>query len=549
MSKKIIFSKEARKKLSSGVCQLADAVISTLGPSGRNVIIQQEYGNPYSTKDGVTVAKSIELEDELENVGAQLVKQASIKTADQAGDGTTTATLLAQAIFLEGLEKVQGSNVRDIGRGLDFGTKKVVEFLKTYSKDVTEEKQLAQVASISANNDSDIGNLIASAINTVGRDGIVAIEESKSGETYLEIVEGIQFERGYKSPYFVTNNSTMQAVLQNAYILITDKRLNTVKELLPILERVSQENKPLLIIADDIDGETLSTLVLNKMRGIISCVAVKAPEFGDRKKAMLEDIAILTGGTVISEEKGLRLDTMDVDQLGKAEKIVVSRDTTTIVDAKGSEDAIIQRLEELKEQIEKTTSPFDKEVLQTRVAKFAGGVAIVHVGGHTELEMKERKDRVEDSLHATKAAIEEGILPGGGKALLRASKLVGELIEQHTEETEGFLIGLGIIKNACRAPFYQILINAGYGKDLIDLYILKSEEMKNDWVSFDPRIGKTVDMLEAGIVDPTKVVRLALENAVSVASTMLTTDVLVVHQKQQESKENNNNNPYSGMDF
>jgi len=422
MSKKITFSKEARNKLADGVDKLANAVTATLGPSGRNVIIEQDMGNPVSTKDGVTVAKSIELKDKVENLGAQIVKQASIKTAEQAGDGTTTSTLLAQSILNDGIDRMSaGSNAVDIKRGIDKAVKDVVKYLDEQSKDITDEEQLKQIATISANNDTEVGELISTAMEKVGTDGVVTVEESKTGETYLETVEGMQFNRGYKSPYFVTDNSTMTAVLQNPYILITDKRLNQVKELLPILEAVSSSGKSLLVIADDIDGEALSTMVVNKMRGILPVAAVKAPDFGDRKKAILDDIAVLTGGQVVSQEKGMRLDKFDINWLGKATKATVTKDATTIIDALGTEEAIEGRVTEIKNQIEESTSPFEKENLQDRLAKFLGGVAIVHVGGHTEVEMKEKKDRVDDALHATKAALEEGILPGGGIALLNAA--------------------------------------------------------------------------------------------------------------------------------
>jgi len=423
MAKNISFSKDARNKLADGVDKLANAVTATLGPSGRNVIIEQDMGMPVSTKDGVTVAKSIELKDKVENLGAQIVKQASIKTAEQAGDGTTTSTLLAQSILTEGLDRMkQGSNAVDIKRGIDEAVKHITGYLSTESKDITDEEQLKQVATISANNDTEVGELISTAMDKVGQDGVVTIEESKTGDTYLETVEGIQFDRGYKSPYFVTDNNSMQAVLQDPLILITDKGLTQVKELLPILEGVSNQNKSLLIIADNIGGEALSTLVVNKMRGILNCVAVQAPEFGDRKKAVLEDIAILTGGKVVSSEKGMRLDKFDPSWLGSANKVTVGKDTTTIIDAKGSEEEIESRIDQIKKQIDDSNSPFEKETLQSRLAKFVGGVAIVHVGGHTEVEMKEKKDRVDDALHATKAAIEEGILPGGGTALLRAAQ-------------------------------------------------------------------------------------------------------------------------------
>ena len=455
--KNIDYSNNARKSLLNGVDKLANAVTATLGPSGRNVIIEQDMGMPSSTKDGVTVAKSIELKDKVENLGAQIVKQAAIKTAEQAGDGTTTSTLLAQAILNEGIERMNaGSNAVDIKRGIEEAVEDITRFLETESKEITDEEQLKQVATISANNDPEVGELISTAMDKVGRDGVVTIEESKTGETYLETVEGVQFNRGYKSPYFVTDNNTMTAVLQDPLILMTDKRLNSVKELLPILEGASQQSKSLLVIADDIDGEALSTMVVNKMRGILPVVAVKAPEFGDRKKAMLEDIAILTGGQVISSEKGMRLDKFQSEWLGKANKVTVTKDTCTIIDAKGSEESITQRVEEIKTQIDNSDSTFDKEKFQERLAAFIGGVAIVHVGGMTEVEMKEKKDRVEDALHATKAALEEGILPGGGVALLKAAQWLSDSLINPTEDPiQGDkLTGYDIVVNACEQPFF-----------------------------------------------------------------------------------------------
>ena len=461
MSKQIIFSEDARYKLADGVNKLANAVTATLGPSGRNVIIQQDMGNPVSTKDGVTVAKAIELEDAVENLGAQIVKQASIKTAEQAGDGTTTSTLLAQSLLSNGLELLSaGSNAVEVKRGIDKATKEVVEYLiRNYSKEITDEEQLKQVATISANNDTEIGELISTAMDKVGRDGVVTIEESKTGETYLETVEGMQFNRGYKSPYFVTDNNSMTAVLRDPFILITDKRLASVKELLPILEAVSQQNKSLLVIADDIDGEALSTMVVNKMRGILPVVAVKAPEFGDRKKAMLEDIATLTGGQVISSEKGMKLDKFQPEWLGRANKVTVSKDNTTIIDAKGSEEAIVQRVEEIKNQIDETVSPYEKEKLQERLAAFIGGVAIIYVGGHTEVEIKEKKDRVDDALHATKAALEEGILPGGGVALLNAAMHLTDT-RPNKDLSDDQSAGYDIVTAAIENPFMKILQNA-----------------------------------------------------------------------------------------
>nr|AQM32657.1 chaperonin GroEL [uncultured virus] len=537
MDKKIMFSDEARQKLLNGVDKLADAVVATLGPAGRNAIIEQDMGSPVSTKDGVTVAKSIDLEDRVENIGAQLVKQASIKTADQAGDGTTTSTLLAREIYKQGLEVMtKGANAVDVKRGIDEAVKKVVDYLvDDLSKDITDEEQLKQVATISANNDIEVGELISTAMDKVGRDGVVTIEESRTGETYLETVEGMQFSRGYKSPYFVTDNNSMQAVLRDPLILITDKRLNQVKELLPILEAVSQQNKSLLIIADDIDGEALSTLVVNKMRGILHTVAVKAPDFGDRKKAILEDIAVLTGGTVVSSEKGMRLEKFDSNWFGKAKKVTVGKENTTIIDALGSEEAIEGRVNELKAQIDESNSPYEIEKLQERLAAFIGGVAIVHVGGHTEVEMKEKKDRVDDALHATKAALEEGILPGGGIALLNASKYLASFIqdvEDYDRQT-----GYDIIVQATEKPFYQILTNAGYSKkeigDIEEEVLLQEGDL---WAGYNPREQKIVNMFSSGIIDPTKVTRLALENAASVAGTMLITETVISNIKTKEEK-------------
>ena len=532
MSKKITFSDSARNKLASGVNKLADAVSATLGPAGRNVILEQDMGMPTSTKDGVTVAKSIELKDKVENLGAQIVKQASIKTGDQAGDGTTTSTLLAQSILNEGLDKIQaGSNVVDIKRGIDKAVKDVTEFLRNESKEVTDEEQLKQIATISANNDTEVGELIYTAMDKVGRDGVVTIEESKTGETYLETVEGMQFNRGYKSPYFVTDNNSMQAVLQDPLILITDKRLTAIKELLPILEGASQQSKSLLVIADDIDGEALSTMVVNKMRGILPIVAVKAPEFGDRKKAMLEDIATLTGGTVISTEKGMRLDKFDPSWLGKANKVTVGKDSTTIIDAKGDEEKISSRIDDIKNQIDNSNSPYEKEKLQERLAAFIGGVAIVHVGGHTEVEMKEKKDRVDDALHATRAALEEGLLPGGGIALLNGSML---LVEQIGDLEGDQQVGYDIIISALERPFYKILENAGYTNDEIGDIELRVKEDGSFWFGYNPREEDYFDMFKEGIIDPTKVTRLALENAASVAGTLLITEAVVTKNKDKK---------------
>jgi chaperonin GroEL len=534
MTKKITFSDDARNNLAAGVDKLANAVTATLGPAGRNVIIEQDMGNPVSTKDGVTVAKSITLKNKVENLGAQIVKQAAIKTADLAGDGTTTSTLLAQSILNEGLDRLKaGSNAVDVKRGIEKAVKIIVEGLQEdYSKEITDEEQLKQVATISANNDKEVGELISTAMDKVGQDGVVTIEESKTGETYLETVEGMQFNRGYKSPYFVTDNNTMSAVLSNPLVLLIDKRVSAIKELLPILEGASQQNKSLLVIADDIEGEALSTMVVNKMRGILPVVAVKAPEFGDRKKAMLEDIAVLTGATVISPDKGMRLEKFDAKWLGSSGKVTVTKDTCTIIDAKGEESLITQRIEEIKTQIDESNSPYEKEKLQDRLAKFMGGVALVHVGGHTEVEMKEKKDRVDDALHATKAALEEGILPGGGVALLNAAMELVHTLSSFDNDDER--LGADIVINACERPFYTILLNAGYTNDQIgDI----EEDLKTNhdkWSGYNPRNKNIVNMFEEGIIDPTKVTRLALENAASVAGTLLITEAVVSKGKEKK---------------
>ena len=534
MTKKITFSDNARNNLADGVDKLANAVTATLGPAGRNVIIEQDMGNPVSTKDGVTVAKSITLKNKVENLGAQIVKQAAIKTADLAGDGTTTSTLLAQSILNEGLDRLKaGSNAVDVKRGIEKAVKIIVEGLQDdYSKEITDEEQLKQVATISANNDKEVGELISTAMDKVGQDGVVTIEESKTGETYLETVEGMQFNRGYKSPYFVTDNNTMSAVLSNPLILLIDKRVSAIKELLPILEGASQQNKSLLVIADDIEGEALSTMVVNKMRGILPVVAVKAPEFGDRKKAMLEDIAVLTGATVISPDKGMRLEKFDAKWLGSSGKVTVTKDTCTIIDAKGEESVITKRIEEIKTQIDESNSPYEKEKLQDRLAKFMGGVALVHVGGHTEVEMKEKKDRVDDALHATKAALEEGILPGGGIALLNSAMELVHTLGSFDSDDER--LGADIIINACERPFYTILLNAGYTNDEIGNI---EEDLKSNydkWSGYNPRNKTIVNMFEEGIIDPTKVTRLALENAASVAGTLLITEAVVSKGKEKK---------------
>ena len=526
MSKIIEFGPEGRKKLVNGIDKLANAVVSTLGPNGRNVVISNG-GVPQSTKDGVTVAKSITLSDNVESVGAEMVKQAAIKTAENAGDGTTTSTLLAREMVQAGLSHLNnGANAVEIKRGIDTAVQQVIETLRANSEDISSEEQLQQVATISANNDPEVGKLIATAMSKVGREGVVTIEESKSGDTYLETVEGMQFDRGYKSHYFVTNNNTMTCNLEDTLILIADKKITQVKELLPVLEAVSNQNKSLLIVAEDIDSEALATLIVNKMRGTIKVAAVKAPDFGDRRKLILDDMAILTGGQVFSTDKGMKLEKFEWDWFGEARLVTVTKDETTIVDGRGGADAIQTRIEEIQQQIEKSTSSFEKEKLQERLAKFTGGVAIVHVGGHTETEMREKKDRVDDALQATQAALEEGIIPGGGAALLYAR----ETIENKDS------IGSQIVYKACGKPFEQILTNAGYSTteaQMIGKYQLV--DSGNDiWAGYNLKTEEVVNMKEAGIIDLSKVTRTALESAASVASTVLLTECVVVDDPDNE---------------
>ena len=533
MSKIIKFGEESRGQLQTGVNQLADAVASTLGPYGRNVIIGKEkgLGTPHSTKDGVSVAKQVELENPIEHLGAQVVKQAAIETGEQAGDGTTTATVLTREIFNQALDSVsnRSNNAVDIKRGMDKAVKDIVKVLKDKSQDISNEDQLKQVATISANNDTEIGTLIATAFDKAGREGVITVEESKTHETTLEVVEGMQFDRGYKSPYFVTDNGSMTCQLDEPYILMYDGKISAVKELLPILEAVSQQNKSLLIVAEDIDGEALAAMIVNKMRGILKCAAVKAPDFGDRRTMILEDMAALTGGTVISKQKGMKLDKINFDMLGTSRGVTITKEETTIVDGNGSEEAIGARLEEIKSQIDKAESNYTREQLQQRLGKLAGGVAVINVGGHTETEMKERKDRVDDAVHAVKAAIEEGILPGGGHALLCASYLIENDTLNESQE-----IGYEIVRKACRKPFYQILSNAGYNhEDCIWL----SLELKDDFnLGWNLTTENKVNMLSEGIIDPTKVTRCALENAASAAGTLLTTECVIV-DKPDEKKE------------
>ena len=545
MSKIIEYNNDARQKLAEGAKKLSKAVVSTLGPFGRNVIIEKQNELPVSTKDGVTVAKSITLKDPIENIGAEVIKQSAIKAANTAGDGTTTTTLLAYSLIKEGLNKVgEGANAVEIKKGIDAAVKQVVVALKENSKDISSEEQLKQVATISANNDDFIGNLVAEALDRVGRDGVVAIEESKTGETTLEVVEGIQFDRGYKSPYFVTNNNTMQAVLEDPFVLIYDGRITAAAELLSVLQKVNSENKSLLIVAEDIDGEALATLIVNKMRGIVKVVAVKAPDFGERKTLILEDLAIVTGGQVISKEKGLKLDKIQPSQLssylGQARTVTITKDKTTVIDGKGSEADIDIRANEIKDQIDKAQSFFEKEKLQERLGKLIGGVAIINVGGVNEIDMKEYKDRVEDALFATRAANEEGVLPGGGAALLYARNA----ITFSKDESDDFKTGKKIVFNALSAPFVQILINAGYQNP--EYYMYELGINLNTWNGYDLKSETIVNMLDAGILDPTKVTRLAIENAAAVAGTILTTETVIYEEPTKEKKEDEFGNPGLG---
>jgi chaperonin GroEL len=538
MSKIIKTGSDSRTKLLSGVNQLADAVVTTLGPNGRNVVIAQQGGNlPTSTKDGVTVAKTVTLKDPVENLGAQMVKQAAVRTGDIAGDGTTTSTLLAKELIAEGMNHTnlsQKHNAVSIKKGMEGAAQMIVDSLKNMSTDIASEDQIKQVATISANNDPEVGDLIAAAIEKVGLEGVVTVEESKSYETTLETVEGMQFDRGYKSPYFVTDNSSMQAQLDEPYILLYDGRISAVKELLPILESVSQQNKSLLIIAEDIDGEALAAMIVNKMRSILKCCAVKAPDFGERRTHILEDIATLTGGTLISKQKGMRLDKITFDHLGTARGVTVEKERTTIVDGNGTEEAIAARLDEIKDQIERAESNYAVEQLQNRLAKMAGGIAVINVGGFTETEMKEKKDRVDDALHATRAAIDEGIVPGGGAALLQARENVLNQIDEQKgfSEDKDERIGAEILLNAVEKPFVQILKNAG-----IEKYHSILTECESSTKGYNIKTGKYVDMVKEGIIDPTKVTRTALENAVSVAGTMLITECTIVDNPEEKKEE------------
>ncbi|MFN3952511.1 MAG: chaperonin GroEL [Thermaurantimonas sp.] len=529
MAKEIKFDVEAREKLKKGVDALANAVKVTLGPQGRNVVIQKSFGSPHITKDGVTVAKEIELEDKIENLGAQMVKEVASKTADIAGDGTTTATVLAQAIITQGMKNVAaGANPMDLKRGIDKAVSKVVSELKSISVEVGDSyDKIEQVATISANNDTTIGSLIAEAMKKVKKEGVITVEEAKGTETTVEVVEGMQFDRGYLSPYFVTNADKMVAELENAFILIYDKKISSMKELLPILEPVAQGGRQLLIIAEDVEGEALATLVVNKIRGALKIAAVKAPGFGDRRKAMLEDIAILTGGTVISEERGFKLENTTIDMLGRAEKITIDKDNTTIVNGAGNSEDIKARINQIKAQIETTTSDYDREKLQERLAKLAGGVAVLYVGAASEVEMKEKKDRVEDALAATRAAIEEGIVPGGGVALVRAGKGLEGLKGDNDDETTG----IAIVARAIEEPLRQIVENSGLEGSVV---VQKVKEGKNDF-GFNAKTEAYENLYESGIIDPTKVVRVALENAASVAGMLLTTEATITEIPKKEA--------------
>ncbi|MBW2962404.1 chaperonin GroEL [Mesonia aestuariivivens] len=528
MAKDIKFDLEARDGIKRGVDALANAVKVTLGPKGRNVIISKSFGAPVVTKDGVSVAKEIELQDPLENMGAQMVKEVASKTNDLAGDGTTTATVLAQAIVKEGLKNVAaGANPMDIKRGIDKAVASITEELAKHSIEVgSSSEQIKQVASISANNDEVIGELIAQAFNKVGKEGVITVEEAKGTDTYVDVVEGMQFDRGYLSPYFVTNSEKMTTDLENPYILIYDKKISTMKDLMPILEPVAQSGKPLLIVAEDVDGEALATLVVNKLRGSLKIAAVKAPGFGDRRKAMLEDIAILTGGTVISEERGFTLESATIDQLGTAEKVSIDKDNTTVVNGAGEDENIKARVSQIKAQIESTTSDYDREKLQERLAKLSGGVAVLYVGAASEVEMKEKKDRVDDALHATRAAVEEGIVAGGGVALVRAKEVLAKLkAENQDEET-----GIQIVNRAIEAPLRTIVENAGGEGSVVINKVLEGKK----GFGYDAKTDQYVDMLKAGIIDPKKVTRVALENAASVSGMILTTECALIDLPEED---------------
>ncbi len=528
-AKELVFSTDARAALKKGVDQLAEAVKVTLGPKGRNVVIDRKFGSPLITKDGVTVAKEVELENPIENMGAQMVKEVATKTSDLAGDGTTTATVLAQAIFREGLKNVTaGANPMSLKRGIDKAVEQVVAQLKSMSVETAGKKEIAQVGTISANSDEEIGNLIADAMEKVGKDGVITVEEAKGLETTLETVEGMQFDRGYLSPYFITDPDRMETVLEDAMILIHDKKVSSMKDLLPVLEKVAQMGRPLLIIAEDVEGEALATLVVNKLRGTLKVAAVKAPGFGDRRKSMLQDIAVLTGGQVISEEVGFKLENAVLSDLGRAKRIVIDKDNTTVVDGAGEQDLIKGRINEIRAAIDKTTSDYDREKLQERLAKLAGGVAVIHVGAATETEMKEKKARVEDALHATRAAVEEGIVPGGGVALLRAQAALRSFKVEDADEQ----IGVRIIERALEEPIRQISQNAGVEGSIV---VAKVRDNESNSFGYNARTDEYEDLVQAGVIDPTKVTRTALQNAASIAGLLLTTESVVVERPEPKS--------------
>jgi chaperonin GroEL len=528
MAKQILFSDDARGAILRGVTQLSNAVKATLGPKGRNAVIDKKFGAPTITKDGVTVAKEIELKDPWENMGAQLVKEVASKTSDVAGDGTTTATVLAHAIFREGVKNVSaGANAMEVKRGIDRAVSVVIDELKKLSRPCQAKKEISQIGTISANNDATIGELIAEAMEKVGKDGVITVEEAKSMTTSLDVVEGMQFDRGYISPYFVTDPERMECVLEDAFLLIHEKKISSMKDVLPILEQVARMGKPFVILAEEVEGEALATLVVNKLRGTLSCAAVKAPGFGDRRKAMLEDIAILTGGQVISEDLGIKLENVKISDLGRAKRVTIDKDNTTIVEGAGESSKIQGRIKQIKAQIDETTSDYDREKLQERLAKIVGGVAVINVGAATETEMKEKKARVEDALHATKAAVEEGIVPGGGVALLRCIPAIEKLKLEGDQQ-----IGVTILKRALEEPIRQIVENAGFEGSVVVERVKK--EKAN--IGFDAAAETYCDLLEAGIIDPTKVTRTALQNAASVASLMLTTEVMVAELPEKESK-------------
>jgi chaperonin GroEL len=527
MAKELRFDQEARNSILRGVNILADAVKVTLGPKGRNVILEKSFGSPTVTKDGVTVAKEIELEDKFENMGAQMVKEVASKTSDTAGDGTTTATVLAQAIYREGSKVVAaGANPMDVKRGIDLAVEEVTKELRKLTKPTKDQKEISQVGTISANNDETIGNIIAEAMNKVGKEGVITVEEAKGMETTLDVVEGMQFDRGYLSPYFVTDPEKMVAVLEDPYILLNEKKISGMKDLLPILEQIAKMGKPFLVIAEDVEGEALATLVVNKLRGTLKCCSVKAPGFGDRRKAMLEDIAILTGGKVISEDLGIKLENIKLNDLGQAKRITIDKDNTTIVDGAGDKDEIEARVKQIRAQIEETTSDYDREKLQERLAKIIGGVAVINVGAATETEMKEKKARVEDALNATRAAVEEGIVPGGGVAYLRSLAALEKMKVEGDKK-----IGVDIVRRALEEPIRQIANNAGQEGSVV------VEKVKNEKgaIGFDASKDEYTDMIKAGIIDPTKVVRLALQNASSVASLMITTEALIAEKPERKA--------------